>query len=148
MKAAIYVTKKQNDGLQDQVGQAFALIDERGWEMARMIHQDDMVDEGKLDEFLLAVKGGEFQAIAVPSLDVFPVPVQDALAALGVELAVYDPEAVERARKGNEVLARQKPRGEAGQPGQGREGKKPDFEKLANEPWKEKLLNAFIKKED
>ncbi len=144
MKAAIYITKKQQDGLQDQVAQAFALIDQRGWEMARMIHQDDMVDEGKLDEFLLAVKGGEFQAIAVPSLDVFPVPVQDALTAIGVELAVYDPEAVERARKANEVLARQKPRGESAQQ---REAKKPDFEKLANEPWKEKLLNAFLKKE-
>ena len=142
MKAAIYVTKKPQDGLQDQVGQAFALVDQRGWEMARMVHQDEFADEGKLDEFLLAVKGGEFQ---VPSLDVFPLPVQDALAALGVELAVYDPEAVERARKGNEVLARQKPRGEAAKAG---EARKPDFEKLANEPWKEKLLNAFIKKEE
>lgn len=143
MKAAIYVTKKQNEGLQDQVGQAFALVDQRGWEMARMVHQDDMTDEGKLGEFMQAVKGGEFQAIAVPSLDVFPVPVQDALAGLGVELAVYDPDAVERARKANEVLARQKPRGEAAQA-----PKKPaDLEKLANEPWKEKLLNAFLKKD-
>ena len=147
MKAAIYITKKQNEGLQDQVGQAFALIDQKGWEMAQMVHQDDLADEVKFGEFLAAVKGGEFQAIAVPSLDVFPVQVQDAFAGLGVELAVYDPDAVERARKGNEVLARQKPRGEAAKPGEPKEAKPVNFEKLANEPWKEKLLNAFLKKE-
>lgn len=142
MKAAIYVTKKPQDGLQDQMGQAFALIDTRGWEMVRMIHQDELADEAKLDGFLQAVKSGEFKALAVPSLDVFPVPVLDALAALGVDLVVYDPEAAERARKANEVLARQEARNKPKQP------KPVDYEALATEPWKAKLLNAFLKKED
>lgn len=146
MKAAIYVNKKPQDGLQTQVEQGFALIDARKWEMARMIHQDELADEGKLNEFLQAVKGGEFKALAVPSLDVFPVPVLDALAELGLELAVYDPEVVERARKAEEVLARQEARGK------GPKGAKPvkpvDYERLATEPWKAKLLEAFIKKEE
>ena len=146
MKAAIYVTQKPQDGLQTQVEQAFALIDARQWEMARMIHQDELADEGKLNEFLQAVKGGEFQALALPSLDVFPVPVLDALGELGVELAVYDPAVVERARRAEEVLARQEARGKPGKPG--REAKKPNFEAMANEPWKAKLLDAFLKKEE
>lgn len=147
MKAAIYVNKKPTDGLQDQVGHAFALIDQKGWEMARMIHQDELADENKLDQFMLAVQSGEFQALALPSLDVFPLQVLDALTALGVELAIYDPEAVERAKVGNEVLERQIARkGEKAARAEAA-AKPPDYEKLANEPWKEALLNAFIKKE-
>lgn len=139
MKAAIYVTKKPQDGLQTQMEQAFALIDSRGWEMVRLIHQDELTDENKLDAFLQGVKGGEFKALAVPSLDVFPLQVLDALAELGVQLEVYDPEAVERSRKANEALARQSVKG--------KQAKQPNYEAMANEPWKAALLNAFIKKE-
>jgi hypothetical protein len=143
MKAAIYVTRKPQDGLQDQVEQAFKLIDARKWEMARMIHQDELADEKKLGEFMDAVKGGEFKAIAVPSLDVFPLPVLDALGGLGVQLEVYDPAAVERARQANEVLAKQESRKG------GKQAPKVNYEKLAeNEPWKAALLNAFLKKDE
>lgn len=143
MKAAIYINKKPQDGMQTQVEQGFALLDSHKWEMARLIHQDELADEGKLDNFLQAVKGGEFTKLAVPSLDVFPVPVLDALAQLGVELAVYDPEVIERSRKANEVLARQESR-KGGKPA----AKAPNYEAMANEPWKAALLNAFLKKED
>lgn len=142
MKAAIYVNRKPADGLQNQVEQGFALIDQRKWEMARLVHQDELADEAKLGEFLQACKGGEFAALALPSLDVFPVPVLDALTAMGIELAVYDPEAVERGRKANEVLAKQEARKGPKQP------KPVDYEALATEPWKAKLLEAFIKKGD
>ena len=70
MKAAIYVTKKATEGLQDQVGQAYALIDQRGWEMVRMVHQDELADDAKLESFYQAVQAGEFQMLAVPSTDV------------------------------------------------------------------------------
>jgi hypothetical protein len=143
MKAAIYVTKKPQDGLQAQVEQAFAVIDKRGWEMTRMIHQDELSEEHKLDAFMLAVKGGEFTGLALPSLDVFPVPVLDALSALGVELEVYDPEAVERGRKANEALAKQQERGKAA-----KAAKTPNFEAMATEPWKVALLNKFLKKDE
>lgn len=145
MKAAIYVTRKPQDGMQTQVEQAFALVDANGWEMSRMIHQDELADEGKLDEFLLAVRGGEFTAMALPSLDVFPVPVLDALTELGVKLEVYDPEVVERNRKANEVLARQESRGKKGE---AKPTRPPNYEAMANEPWKAALLNAFLKKEE
>lgn len=145
MKAAIYITKKPQDGMQTQVEQAFALVDANGWEMARMIHQDELADENKLDEFLQAVRGGEFQAMALPSLDVFPVPVLDALGELGVKLEVYDPEVIARSKKANEVLARQESRGKgAAKPA----AKAPNYEAMANEPWKAALLNAFLKKEE
>ncbi|MDB5099026.1 MAG: hypothetical protein JWM80_3447 [Cyanobacteria bacterium RYN_339] len=123
--------------------QAFKLIDARKWEMTRLIHQDELADEHKLGAFLDAVKSGEFKGLAVPSLDVFPMPVLDALAELGVELGVYDPAAVERARVANEVLAKQESRKGAKQP------PKVNYEKLAeNEPWKAALLNAFLKKDE
>jgi hypothetical protein len=147
VKAAIYVNKKPTDGLQEQVGHAYALIDQKGWEMSRMIHQDELADENKLDQFLQAVKSGDFQALALPSLDVFPIQVLDALTGFGVELAVYDPAAVERAKHGNEVLERQAARkGEKAARAQAASAP-PDYEKLANEPWKAALLSAFIKKE-
>lgn len=151
MKAAIYATKKVTDGLQDQMALAFALVDERGWEMTRLVHQDEMLDEAKLKEFLAAVEVGEFGAIALPSLDVFPFQVQDALTALGIELAVYDPAAVERSRVANEVLDRQqKQKAErAGAAAAQIEANKPNYEKLAEaDPWKAALMNAFMKKED
>jgi len=148
MKAAIYVNRKPQDGLQEQVEQAFALIDERGWEMARMVHQDELADESKLNGFLLAVKGGEFQALGLPSLDVFPLQVLDALTALGVELAVYDPAAVARAKEANEVLERQQSRKAAKQAQHAEQNKPVDYEAMATEPWKAALLNAFLKKDD
>jgi hypothetical protein len=139
MKAAIYVTKKPTEGLQEQVEQAYALVDERSWEMARMVHQDELADNDKLESFYQAVQAGEFQVLAVPTTDVFSDKVIEALKHFGVELEVYDPEVRDREVKAKEAVAKR----EAEQAGR----KQAKLEQAAaNEPWKAKLLEAFLKK--
>ena len=138
MKAAIYVTKKATEGLQDQVGQAYALVDQRGWEMVRMVHQDELADDAKLESFYQAVQSGEFQMLAVPSTDVFSDKVIEALKHFGVELEVYDPAVRERAQQAKEAHAKKEAQQE--------ERKQAKLEAMASEPWKAKLMEAFLKK--
>ena len=138
MKAAIYVTKKANDGLQEQVGQAYALVDQRGWEMARMVHQDDLADDAKLESFYQAVQAGEFQILAVPARDVFSDKVIEALKHFGVELEVYDKAQLEREAKAKEAASKKE--------AQVKERKQAQLEAMASEPWKAKLMEAFLKK--
>jgi hypothetical protein len=138
MKAAIYVTKKANDGLQEQVGQAYALVDQRGWEMTRMVHQDELADDAKLESFYQAVQAGEFQMLAVPSTDVFSDKVIEALKHFGVDLEVYDPAVRERERQAKEAVAKKE--------AQVQERKQAKLEAMASEPWKAKLMEAFLKK--
>lgn len=141
MKAAIYVTKKPNEGLQQQVEQAYALVDERGWEMARMVHQDELAEESKLESFYQAVQAGEFQVLAVPARDVFSDKVIEALKHFGVELEIYtprDPAEIERERLAKEAHAKKE--------AQLKERKQAQLEAMAAEPWKAKLMDAFLKK--
>jgi glutamine synthetase len=138
MKAAIYVTKKPTEGLKDQMEQAYALADTRGWEVTRMEHQDELANESKLESFYQAVQAGEFQVLAVPSMDVFSERVIEALKHFGVELEVYDPAVAERQRQAEAAVAAK----EAKQ----KERKQAQLESMANEPWKAKLMDAFLKK--
>ena len=138
MKAAIYVTKKPTEGLQQQVEQAYALVDERGWEMARMVHQDELAEESKLESFYQAVQAGEFQVLAVPARDVFSDKVIEALKHFGVTLEVYDKAQLEREAKAKEAMTRKE--------AEAAERKKAQLEAMASEPWKAKLMDAFLKK--
>lgn len=138
MKAAIYVTKKPEEGLKDQFEQAYALVDEHQWEVARMVHQDDMADDAKLESFYQAVQAGEFEILAVPAKDVFSDKVIEALKHFGVTLEVYDKEQLEREAKAREAGQKKE--------AQVAERKQAQLEAMASEPWKAKLMDAFLKK--
>lgn len=140
MKAAIYVSKKPNDGLKEQMDQAFALIEANGWEMVRLVHQDDLSNDSNLESFFQAIQAGEFQVLMVPSADVFSERVVEALKHYHVTLEVYtprDPALVERERQAKEAHLKRE--------AQAKERKQAALEKMAGEPWKAKLMEAFLK---